>query len=316
MKKLITDSLELPHNKFSQNNLLLHVRIHVISIFILLLSASGLHASNTFILDSPDQVIIGENSTYTIQDRESLVELAREYSIGYNEIIEANRNIDPWVPEKGAELLIPGQWLIPDGLEDGIVINLAELRLYYTFTLNGKKHVHTHAIGTGRKGWGTPTGTFKITMKVKDPIWKVPAAIREEKPELPLYVYPGPDNPLGRYWIQLSAKGYGIHGTNRPYGIGRRVSHGCLRLYPEGIEELYKIVKPGTRVKIMYEPVKAGIYKDSVYIEIHYPEKNLQELIKIANETLGRKNLLNKVDTALLMKAVSNANGLPAVISK
>jgi L,D-transpeptidase ErfK/SrfK len=212
--------------------------------------------------------------------------------------------------------VIPGQWLIPDGLEDGIVINLAELRLYYTFMMNGKKHVHTYAIGTGRKGWGTPTGTFKVTMKVKDPIWKVPASIRAEKPELPLYVHPGPDNPLGGYWMQLSAKGYGIHGTNRPYGIGRRVSHGCLRLYPEDIEELYKIVKPGTRVKIIYESVKTGVYKDRVYIEVHCPDEELPELLKNANETLGRKDLLNKVDTDLFIKAVISANGLPAVISK
>ncbi len=302
--------------KTSQNQLLLHVRIHVIFIVILILTASDLLASNTFILEDPEQVIIGENTTYTIQDRETLVELARDHSIGYNEITEANRNIDPWVPDKGTTIIVPGQWLLPDGLENGIVINLAELRLYYSFILNGKRHVHTYAIGTGRKGWGTPTGSFKVTIKVKNPTWKVPASIRKEKPELPLYVKPGPDNPLGRYWMQLSAKGYGIHGTNRPYGIGRRVSHGCLRLYPDDIDALYKLVEPGTPVKIVYEPVKAGVFKDKVYIEVHCPEETLPELIKIANETLGRKDLLNKVDTDLFMKAVHSANGLPAVISK
>lgn len=292
------------------------MRIQVIFIFILFLSASSLNASNIFVLDDPEQIIIGENSIYTIKDRETLVELARDYNIGYNEIVEANHSINPWIPDKGSEILIPEQWLLPDGHKDGIIINLAELRLYYRFTLNEKKHVHTYAIGTGREGWDTPVGTFKITLKVKDPIWKVPDSIRKEKPELPAYVMPGPENPLGGYWMQLSAKGYGMHGTNRPYGIGRRVSHGCLRLYPEDIEALYKMVQPGIPVKIVYSPVKTGVYNDRVYIEVHRTEEDVQELMKIANEALGRKGLLKRINTGLFIKAVSNANGLPAVISE
>lgn len=292
------------------------MRIVTIIITLFLLTISSVHASGAFLLDGPDQVLIGSSQSYTIKDRETLIELARIYNLGYNEITDANRGTDPWVAAKGTEIMIPGQWLLPDAPDNGIVINLAEMRLYFFFTAGKSRFVKTYPIGIGREGWRTPTGEFKVTAKVKDPTWNVPSSIREEDPELPARIAPGPDNPLGGYWIQLSAKGYGIHGTNKPYGVGRMVSHGCMRLYPEDIKVLFDLVKPGTTVKIINEPVKVGLHKDRVYIEVHCPLLELSELMSVATRSLSRKGLLYKVDTRLLVQEVISAKGLPADISK
>jgi len=242
--------------------------------------------------------------------------MAREYDVGYNEIAEANKGIDPWVPGKNAKVILPTSWLLPEILEKGIIINLAELRLYYFFTIQKSRYVKTYPLGIGRQGFNTPTGTFKISFKTKDPVWKTPEASRLANPELPLYMPPGPENPLGRFWLQLSIDTYGIHGTNRPYGIGRSVSQGCIRLYPEDIKDLFGYVKPGTVVKIINEPVKVGKHKESVFIEIHRTDQSESEIIKLAIKKLNRKRLLKDVETVLLIKSIKNATGLPALISK
>lgn len=281
----------------------------------MLLTAPRLFASGAFPIDE-NTLVIGANETYTIKNKETLIELAREYDVGYDEIVAANSDIDPWVPDKGAKIVIPGTWLLPETRDDGIVINLAELRLYYFFSIDENKYVKTFPLGIGRQGFNTPTGDYKITGKVKDPVWRVPESIRAEDPERPEFVPPGPENPLGGYWLHLSIKGYGIHGTNRPYGIGRRVSHGCIRLYPEDIEILFSIAKPGTPVKIIDEPVKTGAQNNMVYIEVHSSEREEPELMVTAVKELSRKRLLQDTDTALLIESVKSATGLPAVISK
>jgi L,D-transpeptidase ErfK/SrfK len=317
------------------------MRIIINIFFILLFTVSNSDASGVFPLDDPGQIIIGANRTYTIKDEESLVELAMEYGVGYNEIVAANRDVDPWVPDKGTKILLPTSWLLPQrndkitGISSGerkghnlsstffpyiyenrIIINLAELRLYYFFTIGNAGYVRTFPLGIGRQGWNTPAGTYKITAKVKDPVWKVPDSIKEEKPELPDFVVQGPENPLGAYWLQLSADGYGIHGTNRPYGIGRRVSHGCIRLYPEDIEVLFKLVKTGTEVRIINEPVKIGIYNRKVYVEVHRSEEKEPELISSLSEELDRKHMLKHIDKDSLIRAIKNSTGLPVLISK
>ncbi len=289
--------------------------IAVIIIPILFFISQAL-ASGAFPVNDPSMPLIGAKKAYTIKDKETLIELARKYDVGYNEIVSANRDVDPWVPEKGSRIVIPTYWLIPEILDDGILINLAEMRLYYFFSINKNKYVKTYPLGIGVAGTDTPTGNFKITAKVKDPVWNVPKSIREEDPELPAFVPPGPDNPLGGYWLHLSAKGYGIHGTNRPLGIGRRVSHGCIRLYPEDIEVLYKLIRPGTPVKIIDEPIKIGTYNDKVYIEVHRSSLSDPELINLAVIKLSRKHLLNNIDTLNIISAIKSATGLPAVISE
>jgi L,D-transpeptidase ErfK/SrfK len=292
------------------------VRIFAIILLLLLYVTSNIYASGAFPLNDPASILIGANKTYTIKDKETLVELAREYDIGYQEIVAANKDIDPWVPENGTEIIVPTRWILPDILDEGIIINLAEMRLYYFFSVNKNRYVKTYPIGIGRQGFNTPTGSFKITAKIKNPVWHVPGTIREEDPELPAFVPPGPDNPLGKYWLQLSINGYGIHGTNRPYGIGRRVSHGCIRLYPEDIEVLFKLLQRGTTVKIVDDPVKAGMYDNKIYIEVHPSDIDKSKLLLLAVKNLSRKHLIKYIETRYLIREINKATGLPAVISK
>lgn len=291
------------------------MRIFAITLIILIFNIPAIYASGVFPLDDPSKILIGFNQIHIIKDEETLIELAREYDVGYNEIIAANRNIDPWIPEKGTKVLIPTSWLLPEILEEGLLINLAEMRLYYFFTINKKKYVRTYPIGIGREGFNTPVGSFRIISKERDPVWNIPENIRKEYPELPPFIPPGPDNPLGKYWLQLSVNGYGLHGTNKPYGIGRRVSHGCIRLYPEDIEILFSSIKSGTKVKIIDEPVKVGIYNDKVYIEVHSSGREESELIMLAVKKLSRKRLLKHVETRLLFNAIKKATGLPTIVS-
>jgi L,D-transpeptidase ErfK/SrfK len=292
------------------------VRILLFTFLVSLFVISHTHASIAFPIENPANIIIGTQKIYSIQNNETLLELAREYGIGYNEIIAANIDIDSWVPKKGTTIIIPTRWLLPLVLDEGIIINLAEMRLYYFYYVENKRYVRTFPVGIGRRGVNTPTGTFKITAKLKDPVWRVPASIRKEDPGLPPLVLPGPDNPLGGYWLQLSANGYGIHGTNRPYGIGREVSHGCIRLYPEDIQMLFNLVKLGTKVIIMNEPVKVGLFNKKIYAEIHKYEKDDIELISLTIKKLSMKYLLKDIDTQLLIHTIKRSTGLPAIISK
>ncbi|UCH81388.1 MAG: L,D-transpeptidase family protein [Nitrospiraceae bacterium] len=289
--------------------------IFLIFFLSILFSPDYIEASGAFPVYSDHGYLIGKNRSYILGKGETLIELARMYDTGYNEIVDANKNIDPWVPGKGTAVTIPTSWLLPELIDNGIIINLAELRLYFFFSLREARYIKTYPIGIGREGFNTPTGDFSITLKMKDPIWKVPETSRRENPELPLYVLPGPDNPLGEYWLQLSVDTYGIHGTNRPYGIGRRVSQGCIRLYPEDIKDLYNYVTPGTPVKIISEPVKVGIHNDQIYIEVHASDLTESELINMVIKKLHGKHLLKDINTALMIKSIKSATGLPALIS-
>lgn len=298
--------------------MLLYVQAHmykfILTLIFLLCFTPVVYASGAFPVDGLSTTIIGFNGTYTIKDKETLIELARDFGVGYNEISAANSGIDPWVPEKGTEIIIPTRWLLPDIVDNGIVINIAEMRLYYFFSAMGNRYVKTFPIGIGTEGADTPIGSYSITAKVKDPVWRIPKSIRAEYPDMPDFVPPGPDNPLGRYWLQLS-DGYGIHGTNRPLGIGRKVSHGCIRMYPEDIEVLFRFVERGEKVKIVNEPVKTGIYNGRVYVEIHRSHWSDEELLQIAMEKLSRKPLIDKINMPSLLQEIKSASGLPAVIS-
>lgn len=291
------------------------MRIFLITLAVFIAAASNIFASGAFPLDDTSPAVIGAVQTYTIKDKETLIDLARTYGVGFNEIADANRLTDPWTPARGSRVTIPTTWLLPEVLDDGIIINLAEMRLYYFFAVANNKYVSTFPIGIGVQGFNTPSGMYRITAKIKDPVWRIPKEFRDEYPDFPDFVPPGPDNPLGGHWLQLSVKGYGIHGTNRPLGIGRRVSHGCIRLYPEDIESLFNFIKPGTPVKIIDEPVKAAMYDDKVYLEIHSSGKEVSELMGLAVMKLSRKGLLKHVDTELLINAIKASTGLPAVIS-
>ncbi|MCB1783693.1 MAG: L,D-transpeptidase family protein [Alphaproteobacteria bacterium] len=198
---------------------------------------------------------------------DTLVHLAREYNLGFVEIRAANQGLDPWIPGTGAKVVIPTRHLLPDVPREGVVINLPEMRLYAF--VNGDKAPDTYPIGIGREGLSTPMGETTVVRKVVGPVWRPTPRMREEHPELPEAVYPGPDNPMGTNALYLGWPQYAIHGTNKPYGIGRRVSSGCIRMYPEAILKLYPKIPVGTPVNVINQPIIAAWIDDSLYLEAH-----------------------------------------------
>jgi len=260
--------------------------------------------------------VTGLIQTYIVKGDESLIEIARKFGLGYNEITDANPDLDPFIPGAGMSVKIPTSWVLPDVTSyDGIVINLSEMRLYYFFTKRRSRLVKTFPIGIGSEGTNTPLGTFNVAEKIVRPSWHVPESIRKEKPALPRVIPPGPNNPLGSHALRLSSESILIHGTNKPYGIGRRVSHGCIRLYPEDIPKLFRSVPNGIRVIIVREPIKVGIKKNKVYIEVHKDEYITMNYFNEAVKLLRKKNLLKKVNTEKLYYAIRDKNGIPVLIS-
>lgn len=261
-----------------------------------------------------DSTVIGSLKTYKTKKGDSLIELARKFGLGYNEITETNPKLDPFVPGDGVTIDIPTSWVLP-GLpsDDGIIINLSEMRLYY-FPAK-KSSVVTFPIGVGDEGKETPEGTFKIVEKIVRPSWHVPASILKEKPELPKVVPPGPDNPLGSHAMRLSEKSILIHGTNRPYAVGRKASHGCIRMYPEDIPKLFEMVPNKTKVSIIRQPIKVGKIKDRVYIEIHKDKELDINYFNEAVRLLVKNGLLQAVDKDKMLSAVREKRGLPVDIT-
>ncbi len=204
-----------------------------------------------------------------------LLDVARSHDLGMIEISAANPGVDPWVPGEERLIVLPTQHVLPDARRRGIVINLAELRLYF-FPRKGPPE--THAIGIGREGVETPLGNTKIVRKRKNPAWYPTAATRRDNPALPRVVPPGPDNPLGTRALYLGWPTYLIHGTSKPYGVGRRVSRGCIRLYPEQIEDLFDKVPIGTPVTVLAQTIKAGWHGGELYLEAHPDPDQLEEL--------------------------------------
>jgi len=210
---------------------------------------------------------------------DTLLDSAREHNIGQNEIVLLNPDVDRWMPGTQAPILIPQSRILPDTPRKGLTLNLPEYRLYY-FS-EDKKTVISHPVSVGRQDWNTPLGQTKIVQKKKDPTWTPPESIKQEHAEkgepLPDIVAAGPDNPLGLFALRLGIPGYLIHGTNKPFGVGMRVSHGCVRMYPEDIEKLFPEVKVGMPVYIVNQPVKVGWYNNQIYIEVH-PQLEGEEL--------------------------------------
>src|SRR5262245_20857124 len=244
-----------------------------------LLAASA--SADEFPLPPPESDVIGQTVTAAAEAQDTLLDLARRYGLGYEEITNANPGIDPWLPGAGTPVLVPKQRLLPRAPRTGIVINLPEHRLYwYPPAAAGKPPVvWTFPVSIGKMDWNTPLGSTRIVSKVKDAPWIPPKSVREEHEKrgepLPAVVPGGPDNPMGRYKMALGIPGgaYFIHGTNRPAGIGMQVTHGCMRLYPEDIEALYGMVAVGTTVTIVNQPYKWGWHDGELLIEVHPPLK-------------------------------------------
>ncbi|TDA95505.1 L,D-transpeptidase family protein [Halomonas marinisediminis] len=216
--------------------------------------------------------VIGESYTVIVEEGDTLIDIAREHNVGYEEIRMANPDVSIWAPYADTEVTIPSRRVLPAADREGIVINLSELRLYY-YSKPGV--VETYPISVGREEFSTPVGVTKTTIKVKDPAWAPPASMRREAAErgepAPSIVPAGPDNPLGRHAILLGIPSYLIHGTNKPEGVGMRVSRGCIRMFPEDIESLYERVPSGTQVNIIDQPFKAGWTADGELLAQSYP---------------------------------------------
>jgi len=267
-----------------------------------------------------------EHTVTTYED--TLIDLGRRYSLGYEEIRRVNPGVDPWLPGEGTAVLLPGQRILPAGPRDGIVVNLPEHRLYYyPKPKKGEQPVvYTYPVSIGKMDWKTPLGKTRITQKEKNPNWYPPASVRKEHAErgdpLPAVVRPGPDNPLGAYKMRLAFGNgsYLIHGTNNPAAVGMAITHGCIRMYPEDIEQLYSMVPVGTNVYLVNEPVKVAIVDGEVYMEAHPPVDdegqvapiNVDEFAARLDKALGPTRTAVHWDYALDM--LENGTGMPVLI--
>ena len=219
-----------------------------------------------------DQVV-GEVQIVQTTADDTLANIARRFSVGYNEIHRANPGVDMWVPGAMRRVVVPTQFVLPDAPHAGIVVNIAEMRLYYfpPRSHDGPQIVYTYPIGIGRVNWKTPSGVTTVVRKVVNPVWRPPADIAQEHREdgdpLPAEIRPGPDNPMGNRALYLGWPEYAIHGTNKPVGVGMRVSHGCMHLYPEDILQLYDLVPVGTPVRVVNQPFVFGWHRGDLYMQ-------------------------------------------------
>lgn len=248
---------------------------------------------------------VGDMITKKAAYEDTLIDIARVNNLGFVEMRAANPNLDPWIPGEGATIVIPARHLLPDADKSGIVINLPEMRLFF-FPADGSEPV-THPIGVGRIGLETPTGSTQVMRKKVGPTWYPTQRMRDEDPSLPEYIKPGSNNPLGTHALYLGWPSYALHGTNKPYGIGRRVSSGCIRLLPEDIVTLFDKVEVGTKVEVVNQPVKAGWIDDVLYVEAH---PNLEQSNAMEENGGMPSYELSKDELALVLKVAGEYQSL------
>ncbi len=291
----------------------------LITLFLLLLSSTPLWAAAYSYFDvdctgkrSP-MPVIGFMQSHQVRDGDTMLDIARDYGLGFNEIRLAYPEIDPWLPPGGRRLKIPTMWVLPSTRYEEVVVNLAEMRIYRFFKRYGM--VKTYPIGIGRKGFETPLAVCFVVERQKNPSWTVPPAARHKFPRA--VIPPGPQNPLGKYWLGLSAGNIGLHGTNFPWGVGRRVSHGCLRLYPEHISQLFEETPVGTRVEIVHEPVKIGIKQGRIYLEVH-PDlySPHRDLTRRVHGLIRQAGLMQAVVWEKVRRCIDKKNGLPVLVGR
>lgn len=266
---------------------------------------------------TPEQNVIGGLAKIRARDNDTLPDIARHFGLGYDDIIIANPHLDPWLLKSGESVLLPMQFILPDADRSGIILNLSSMRLFHF----ENSHVTTYPIGVGRDDWGTPKGLTKVISKTKDPVWRVPASILREHAQmgdpLPRVVPAGKENPLGEYAMRLSIPSYLIHGTNKPYGVGMQVTHGCIRLYPENIEPLFQATDVGTPVKIIDQPYLLAWHQGALYLEAHKPinktNKLKKTLEKRANELVEKHQ--TEIDWQKVETVLERANGIPTPVS-
>ena len=274
-----------------------------------------------------EESLVGRTETYVARYEDTLLDIARRFGMGISEMQLANPEVDLWLPGEGTEIRLPSRFILPAAPRSGLVINVPEMRIYYY--PKGESVVHTWPISIGRVGWETPLGKTSIVRKAVRPTWIPPDSIREEYLErgetLPRVVRPGPDNPLGSHALYLGLPAYLIHGTNRPHSIGMRVSHGCVRMYPEHIVELFEMAESGTPVTLVHQGVKAGWAGNELFIEVHpnidVPDEAARPSVTDAVASIiaatpegGEDGPAATVDWKRVREALATANGIPVAV--
>ena len=280
--------------------------------------------------------VLGELQVTKSRHEDTLSDIARRFDLGYDELLRANPGVDPWLPGDGTTIILPTQFVIPDGPREGILVNVAAMRLFYfpkptKGAKDAPRTVVTYPIGIGKIGWATPVGSTKIVSKRKGPVWTPPESVRKEHAAngdpLPARVPPGPDNPLGAYAMNLGWPSYLMHGTNKPPGVGMRASHGCIRLYPEDIESLFGKVAIGTKVTVVNQSLLAAWQDGSLYVQsfpvpvegeddskapapVPYDDKAAALLQRLAGEHGA------SIDTSLAEVAVTQSRGITVPVSR
>lgn len=280
---------------------------HHIALFEMAIRAEGQSLKGMHFFSST-HTVIGAPAYHIISKGETLLDIARQYGLGINEMRSLYPQFDPWILPEGKKLIIPTQWILPEAAKVGIVINVAEFRLFYFH--KGYSRVKTYPLGLGEKEYATPVGLYKIGGKEINPTWDIPSSLQHKYKAQSMP--PGPDNPLGKFWMRLGNTSYGIHGTDIPWSVGRLVTHGCIRMYPEDISQFFEMVMPGTPVNIIYEPVKIGFYSDRIFVEVHRDIYNkIEDFKAYAYQKLQDKNLMNRVNMSKFEKALVLRNGMP-----
>ncbi len=264
-------------------------------------------------VDPQAVTVVGHIQHHQIKKGDDLLEIARHYGLGYSELAVLYRQYDPFILPAGLDITIPTMWIVPDNRGAQIIVNTGEMRLYYF--INNNTQVYTFPIGMGVLDFKTPSGRFRVIEKKVNPTWHIPKALQKkyEMAEMP----PGPDNPLGKLKLTLSWGDYGIHGTAMPLGVGRLVSHGCTRMYPEHIEKLFPMVPLGTSVEYIYEPAKIGFRQGRVFLSVHEDVYfKIPSMILHVLKLIEDRGLSAQVSLRRVMQAVEEQNGMPLDITR
>lgn len=290
--------------------------------------ASFQAAANSYPLPPEGSRLIGKNIFHVVaDDGGSLEAIAKKYNVGFLALLQANPGVDPYVPRAGSVLTIPRQMLLPDAPRQGLVMNLAELRVYYYPA--GKNSVTVYPIGIGQLGGDTvtPTMVTSVSDKRANPTWTPTANIRARYLangiKLPAVVPAGPENPMGHHAIRLAAYGgvYLLHGTNADFGIGMRVSSGCIRLRDDDIKALYKEMPVGTQVRIINTAIKTSIEPDGRrLVEVHQPlSKHIDDDPKVLpivlTEQMKQFQSAPETDAAVMEQAMQHRSGMPIEVN-
>jgi L,D-transpeptidase ErfK/SrfK len=268
----------------------------------------------TYRYQFPDLTVVGSPSDYSVRaGSDNMLDIARRFGLGYNDMDLLYPRLDPWLPPPHKRLTIPSLWVLPPTQHQQLVINVPELRIYYFRSAEGT--VQTYPIGIGDEGWETPIGNYHIVQKRPSPSWYIPASLQAKYGMA--VMPPGPENPLGEFVMKFSAGAYGIHGTHMPWGVGRLVSHGCIRCYPEHIRILYPQVDVGTKLEIIYQPIKIGQVGDEVYVEAHPDVYNrIEDYAAYAMDMLNKSPQADRVDIKRFQLAINLQNGVPTKVTK